>query len=118
LGVEMAIALVEIEEVEVLDVENDRHEPQATGIARAFQLLALRLAQQEMVDVQEETRLGAEAGDAVDVEVPAVGSEQKVEIDAAASGELPAPVLHEAHGEGLVHLVHVVGQVGLSLLAG
>ena len=63
--------MVDEEQVVILDVEEDRHDLEAVGVADAQGgALPFRFAEQQGVDVQEEARFRPQSGDAVDVQVP------------------------------------------------
>ena len=81
--IETRTAAVDVEEVEIFDIEDDGHDAQSIPTAGPFALLFPCLVQEQIVEMQQQTRFGAAAGDAVDVEMAAVGAEQIIEIDAA-----------------------------------
>src|SRR5262249_10084004 len=112
-----AAAAVDVEEVEVLHIQDDRHQAQPVGVAGPLLLLPAGLAEQQVVDVEQEARLGAAAGDAVDVEVAAVSAEQVIEVDAAGAGEAAAAGLDQADRERGLDLVGGISHAGVGLAA-
>ena len=109
--VELLAGPVDEEQVEVLDVEDNRDDPQRIEAARGLPDLAASFAEQEVDQVEQEARLGAAPGHAVDVEVAAVLAQEVVQVDTARAGQPGASVLHDAEPR-VPSLVDLVGGVG------
>ena len=95
---QLAVGLVEVEEVLPLDVEDERF---SAGRALEHPGVVEAVEQEEGV-----ARLGGHARDAGDVDVPALAAVEEGQVDVGGLA-----VLHEAHRQPLLHAVVVEGGV-------
>jgi hypothetical protein len=103
------VAVVDVEEIVALDVEDNRHDLQGIRVRRLLGVTATGFMQKLMDNEKQEARLGAAAGSSVNVEVTTVLAQEIIEVNETRASQDLASIFDQPYRQGIDNLIAAVG---------